>query len=100
MAGAGAMASAWAAFRELPPGRHLAGILLAALLVGLRFGGPLLSAAPVEDEEVYAAAFLRAAAGGSPYEGLQFYYLPPFAAAGAFLAGHLGLEPTLYLLRF
>lgn len=95
----GSLAASWAAFRGLPATRHAAGILLVALLIGLRFWQPLLAGQPIEDEEVYAAAFARVASGESPYDGLQFYYLPPFAAAGAWLAERAGLLPTLLLLR-
>lgn len=97
--GAGWVA-AWAEFRRLAPARHAAGLLLVALLIGLRFAGPLLAGQPVEDEEIYAAAFERVASGTSPYAELEFYYLPPFAAAGAFLIAKIGLVETLYLLRF
>lgn len=93
-------AAAWAEFRLLPPGRHVAGLLLVALLIGLRFAGPLFAGQPIEDEEIYAAAFERVASGASPYANLEFYYLPPFAAAGAFLFETIGLVPALYLLRF
>lgn len=91
--------AAWTEFRRLPPARHAAGLLLVALLLALRFAPALSAGQPIEDEEVYAAAFERVAAGESPYAGLQFYYLPPFAAAGAWLAEKAGTLPTLYLLR-
>lgn len=104
MNGAGAtpaasLAAAWGDFREQPAVRHLAGVLLVAGLLAGRFGAAVFAPEAVQDEEVYAAAFARVTAGASPYEGLPFFYLPPFATAGAWLAGALGLPATLGLLR-
>lgn len=94
-----AWATAWERFRHEPAGRHLAGVVLLASLLALRFAGAVFAPGPVQDEEVYAAAFSRVAEGLSPYQGLPFFYLPPFAAGGAFLVGLLGLPATLGLLR-
>ncbi len=94
-----AWATAWERFRDESAGRHLAGVVLLASLLALRFAAAVFAPGPVQDEEVYAAAFSRVAQGLSPYQGLPFFYLPPFAAGGAFLSSLLGLPSTLGLLR-
>lgn len=93
------LAEAWEGFREMPARRHLAGVALVAALLALRFAAELFSAGPIQDEEVYAAAFEQVRAGRSPYSVPQFYYLPPFALAGGFAVEKLGMPTALALLR-
>ena len=96
---AGLADSGLADFCRLPRWRHGAGIALVFLLLAVFFAGALSAPQPIEDEEVYAAAFARVQQGLSPYGEPQFYYLPPFAWAGAWLETHLGQPMTLVLLR-
>lgn len=93
------LAEAWASFREMPLRRHLAGVALVAALLALRFAGEIFAIGPIQDEEVYVAAFEQVQQGLSPYSVPQFYYLPPFAAGGAMVADQAGMEATLALLR-
>jgi hypothetical protein len=93
------LAEAWAEFRAMPLRRHLAGVALVALLLAARFAGALFASGPIQDEEVYAAAFEKAQQGESPYAVPQFYYLPPFAGAGALVAEKAGMPATLAVLR-
>lgn len=86
-------------FRDLPFGRHLAGVAVVVLLLALRFAGEVFAPGPIQDEEVYVAAFARVAAGDSPYRDLPFYYLPPFAVFGAWLESQIGTAGSLIFFR-
>ena len=82
-----------------PASRHVACLLLLALLPLLRWPAALTSQEPLGDEPAYRAAFAQVAAGASPYVGTDYVYPAVFAFAGAWSAAHLGLEATMYLLR-
>ena len=86
-------------FRNLSFGWHLAGIVVVALLLALRLAGEVFAPGPIQDEEVYVAAFARVAAGDSPYRDLPFYYLPPFAVFGAWLDQQIGPAGSLIFFR-
>ncbi len=88
-------ATAW---RRLPLGRHLAAVLLLALIVVLRW--PFLrSPGPLGDEALYLQAFEAVRAGGSPYDVDGFFYPLAFARGGASLLDALGPGATLAVLR-
>ncbi len=90
-----AAASAW---RRLPRHRHLAAVLLLALLALARWSF-LRSPVPLGDEAVYLQAFETVRAGGTPYDVEGFFYPLVFARVGAGLLGVLGPGGTLAALR-
>lgn len=83
--------------------RALAALAVVVLVLALRFGPLLLSPALRTDERVYLQAFAAVAAGESPYrpaaDALDFFYPPPFAAAGALALGVLDPRSLVLLLR-
>ncbi len=88
-------ASVW---RALPPHRHLAAVLLLALLATLRW--PFLwNSTPLGDEALYLKAFEAVLAGNTPYDVKGYFYPPIFARGGAQLLDLLGSGGTLVVLR-
>jgi hypothetical protein len=93
------LADTFAAWCRRPRLEHAACVLALAVLPLARWGPSLTGAEPLGDEPAYSAAFVNVAAGASPYDGTGFVYPAAFAFAGAWGVEHLGLTPTLYLLR-
>ncbi len=86
-------------WRRRSTAAHLAAIAALALVMLLRWWGPLSDPSPHLDERSYFTAFERIAAGQSPYFETSYAYPPVFAIAGSWAVEQVGERPVLGALR-
>lgn len=87
------------AWRRLGLGRHLAAVLLLALVLALRWWRHVVSSAPLNDEMIYLAAFRNVTDGISPFERSGYLSFSLLAHLGGWWLERFGQLPTLLTLR-